>query len=212
MQGTHVPCNEYTAWRRGSPEHQSAGGPGRGAEVPLMHMNKQVRKRNLFHRNSPKNCLCLEQRCSGGRENISSPYYSSIKHQERLKKKNSVLAISNCLTSHSNCTQLAVSGHAVLLETIRCLGGMPMFRTFPQTHTLHCFTWELFSSFWSRTIPDVLSLSCFTATLSPANCQYHAQPSWRHHDHLARAPGAAELHLSAHAWTHHGEERAEGIH
>lgn len=64
----------------GSPER-------RGASVPPMHMNKKVSERNPFHWNFPKNCLCLEQRFSEGRENISSPYFSSTEHQERLKKE-----------------------------------------------------------------------------------------------------------------------------
>lgn len=84
-----MPCNEYAVWRfgGGSPEGRSPGGLGRGARVPLMHMNKQVSKWDPFHWNFPKNWLCLEQRFSGGRENIFPPYFSSIKHQERLKKK-----------------------------------------------------------------------------------------------------------------------------
>lgn len=41
-------------------------------------------------------------------------------------------------------------------------------------HALHCLTLELFSFFLSKIVPDMLSLPCLTATLSPsspANCQ-----------------------------------------
>lgn len=70
------------------------------------------------------------------------------------------------MTSHTNCTQLAVSGHTVLSKTMRCLGGMSMFRTFPQTH------YACFAPFDSGIIFFFLKQNCFrhaVFTLSPSS-------------------------------------------